>query len=333
MPTSAPPIDLVTGGGGFIGRRIADRLRSDGRRVRVLDLAGPADLDHDRTDWITGSVADRSVVARACAGVDRVFHAAGEPALWEGKRGAFRQTNALGTAAVTRAAVEAGVRRFVHVSSDVLSVDPPIGSYAASKRAGEDAVRAAAARGLDTVIVRPGAPFGAGDVNLTPPAQMLRFLIATPPPAVYDGMIAGLDVADVAEACHAAAERGEPGSVWTAARDPVSVREVINVLRPWSRRTLPRRSIPYAVAFLAALASECIGSRITGREPVATVAGVRLSKRGRARRPARNVAGLGVTYRPLAPALAAGVLWLVRSGHIAEADIYMDALTEPATDA
>ena len=81
--TNGLDVDLVTGGAGFIGSHLVDRLISEGRKVRVVDDLSvgrrtnlAAHMENKDFEFIEGDVADVAVSRAACAGVDRVFHLA-----------------------------------------------------------------------------------------------------------------------------------------------------------------------------------------------------------------------------------------------------------------
>ncbi len=152
---------LVTGGDGFIGSHLVERLLHDGARVRVLDnlvarnganLDYLKTLDSGRLETVIDDIRDLSACRRACQGVDYVFHQA---ALGSVPRSiedplATHETNATGTLNMLLAAKEAGVKRFVWASSSSVYGDKgdeaksetlpvsPISPYGASKTAGED---------------------------------------------------------------------------------------------------------------------------------------------------------------------------------------------------
>lgn len=119
-------IDVVTGGAGFIGSHLVDRLLDEGRTVRAIDNfsvgrrenleqhAGNPALEIAEAD-----VADRDAVARLCAGADRIFHLAARadvvPSIQEPE--AYFRANVDGTFAVMEAARRHNVRRVVYVAS------------------------------------------------------------------------------------------------------------------------------------------------------------------------------------------------------------------------
>jgi UDP-glucose 4-epimerase len=121
---AAARLALVTGGGGFIGGHLVERLVAEGWSVRVLDdfstgrepnLAGV----RDRIDLVRGDMRDADVLAKAVAGVEVVFHQAALPSVPLSVAEPVRthSVNAGGTVRVLQCAREAGVRRVVYAAS------------------------------------------------------------------------------------------------------------------------------------------------------------------------------------------------------------------------
>jgi UDP-glucose 4-epimerase len=154
-----PTLALVTGGAGFIGSHLVERLLQDGARVRVLDNfstgsrallpGGPGAAR--ALEVIEGDIRDLAVVERAAAGASVIFHQAAMrsvPRSVEDPLGA-NENNVTGTLHVLQAARAAGVPRVVYASSSSVygaspelpkredQVPAPISPYAVSKAAGE----------------------------------------------------------------------------------------------------------------------------------------------------------------------------------------------------
>ena len=280
-------IDLVTGGGGFIGRHLVGELVRAGRSVRVLDVVdrpgdGPVcEPLASEAEWIRGSVLDHGDLARAMTGVERVFHVAGTAQLWAADAGVFDRVNAEGTRCALVAARESGAGMFVHTSSDVvaLAAGRDFGAYVRSKAEAERIVREEG-EGIARVIVRPSAPIGPGDVNLTPPTKMLRMLLTKPPPAYLDCVLDLVDVRDLAAGFVRAADEAQDGGdvpVVPLGGHRVRFGELLGLVRALGVDGLPKRRIPYGVALCAAAAETGL-SRVTKREPTASLVGVRLAR-------------------------------------------------------
>lgn len=156
------PVAALTGASGFLGRRLAHLLHRDGWRLRVL-VRRPLDMalwDIPAPEQVIGDLADEPALARLVAGADLVIHCAGAVAARD--RAAFFAANAEGARRMAEAtAAHAPDARMVLVSS-LAAREPHLSDYAASKRAGEAAARAALPEGR-IAIVRPPAIYGPGD--------------------------------------------------------------------------------------------------------------------------------------------------------------------------
>src|SRR5215510_10578470 len=92
-------LNLVTGGEAFIDSHVVRQLINRGEAVRVLDIAGAARLP-DSVEVVTGSMLEPETLRRAFAGVDRVYHLAADPNLWNRDPHHFDRVNHLGTCRV-----------------------------------------------------------------------------------------------------------------------------------------------------------------------------------------------------------------------------------------
>lgn len=170
----------VFGGSGFIGRHLVRHLASQGWRVRVAvrDIAKAHFLkpcgDLGQIALLPASVTDPASVARAVDGADAVVNLVG--ILYESKKRTFQAIHEAGAETVARAAMDAGVRRLVHVSA--LGASPnSTSAYARSKAAGE---RAVAAAFPPATLVRPGVVFGAEDGFFNRFGRMAQILPVLP---------------------------------------------------------------------------------------------------------------------------------------------------------
>ena len=165
----------ITGGAGFIGSHLAERLLGDGHEVLAVDdfdTGSPVNLDdHPGLTLVEGSIVDADLVLESFSsfGPDVVVHAAAsykDPDAWAKDM----LVNGVGTANVVRAAQDAGVERLVyfqtalcygvHPIEQPISLDHPIrpdSSYAISKTAGEQVI---AMSGLDFVSFRLANAYG-----------------------------------------------------------------------------------------------------------------------------------------------------------------------------
>jgi UDP-glucose 4-epimerase len=208
---------LVTGGTGFIGSHLADRLIAEGYAVTVLDdfssgrQKNLAHADSRQLRVFEGSVLDPAAVERAIDGCDRVYHLAVQCVRRSlGNPIENHEVNATGTLRVLEAARRHRVRRFVYCSSsevygncgvERLSEDAPclpVTVYGAAKLVGEHYTNAYwQTYGLPTIVVRPFNAYGpraheSGDLAEVIPRFIIRVLNNLPP-VIFGGGDNGRD--------------------------------------------------------------------------------------------------------------------------------------------
>jgi nucleoside-diphosphate-sugar epimerase len=157
----------ISGGAGFLGLHLARRVLADGGSVRTLDVAPLDDRELELgVEELRGDVRSEQDVRELVAGADVVVHAAAALPI-QSSRAAIRSVNVEGTATVFAAALEAGVRRVVLISSTAvygvperhpIHEDDPlvgVGWYGESKIEAEGLGREFGRRGLDVVVIRP----------------------------------------------------------------------------------------------------------------------------------------------------------------------------------
>jgi len=139
--------------------------------------------------------------------------------------------------------------------------------YFLSKRAGERAGLALAARGLPLVVVRPSYVLGPGDVHGSSASSVVAFARGRIP-AIVAGGASFCDVRDVARGHAEALERGRPGEVYVLGGHNRPISELAARVAALSGVPAPRR-VPYAAALLFAAAQEA-AARLAGRRPATT---------------------------------------------------------------
>lgn len=172
---------LVTGGAGFIGSHLSEALVTLGANVTVLDDLSGGDTTNlagfaDRVRFIESSILDRDTLADCATGCQYIFHQAALGSVLRSVKQPrlYQEVNATGTFNVLEAARDAGVRRVMFAASSSAYGNPPedgakvetmpvrpLSPYAATKVAGEAALRAFAnCYDIDTVSLRYFNIFG-----------------------------------------------------------------------------------------------------------------------------------------------------------------------------
>jgi nucleoside-diphosphate-sugar epimerase len=267
------PAAFVTGGSGFIGGALIERLRREGWEVRALarSVGAAAKVRERGAEPVAGELGDMRALEAESVGCDVCFHAAAKVEDW-GDRAEFERLNVGGTANVIAACRAAGVRRLVHVGTEAaltagqalvgvderapLRPDSPF-LYSSSKAKAEQLVRDANGDGLETVVVRPRFVWGKGDTTLLPAiVDMVRS-------GRFRWIGGGRHLTDTThvdntvEGLWLGATKAPAGAVYFVTDgEPVVFREFLERMLATQGVSVPDKSVPAGVASAAAAGAE-----------------------------------------------------------------------------
>ena len=325
---------LITGATGFVGSAVAKNLCEAGFAVRALVRRGSsrAHLAGLELELVEGDLRDQASVARAMGGVRYVFHVAADYRLWARDKREIFAANVDGTRNIMQEALRAGVERVVYTSSVAtltlrpdgapadesvpLSEDQGIGAYKRSKIAAERLVEAMVANErLPAVIVNPSTPIGPRDVKPTPTGRIILEAACGRIPGFVDTGLNLVHVDDVAEGHLAALRRGTIGERYILGGANVPFADMLADIARLVGRKPPRLRIPRAVALPVAHAAEGM-AWLTGREPFATVDGIRMSEHRMFFTAAKAERELGFCARPYLQGLDDAIRWFRDAGYL-----------------
>ncbi len=326
---------LITGASGFVGSAVARKLVEAGFSVRALVRASSprAHLAGLDLEFVEGDLRDRKSIGRAMAGARYVFHVAADYRFWARDRSEIFASNVGGTQNLMEEALAAGVERVIYTSSVAtirlradgtsadesigLSEDQGIGAYKRSKIAAERLVESMIAeRGLPAVIVNPSTPIGPRDVKPTPTGRVIVEAARGRIPLFIDTGLNLAHVDDVAEGHLAALHRGKIGERYILGGQNVLFSQMLRDIAALVGRRAARFSLPWRALMPVAFVAEGIAS-VTGREPFATMDGVRMAKYRMFFTTAKAERDLGYRARPYTAGIEDAVRWFRDSGYLA----------------
>lgn len=280
---------LVTGATGYIGEQLVRTLLEQGQSVRILArtpergraVFGPL---VEKLNVAIGDLADRDSLARAVAGVEKVYHLASWIS-FSAPLAEMRAVNVDGLDRLMAACSRAGVKRVLHMSSiaaggpgvvDAMGrlrprteedlpapLDDP---YGRTKREQEEVALSYLARKLECVIVRPAAVFGPGDpegINILlrlVKAGRLPFYLGSP-----QAVVNLVFVRDVVQGAIAAMERGRSGEIYNLAGANLTQEQLFGLLAQVSGGRAPRWTMPVPLLLGAARLLTLV-ARLTRRQ-------------------------------------------------------------------
>jgi len=221
----------VTGGSGHVGSNLVRELLKQGRKVRCLVREDTRGLDELDIEYVKGDIQDIESLKKLFTDVDTVFHLAARISIVGSEGGLVEKTNINGVKNVIDAALECGVKRFVHTSSiHAFNTEPNEETidetrslvdgneemaYDLSKAAGQRlVVDAAKNRGLNAVICNPAGIIGPNDFKISRMGSVVLDIYHRDMPALINGGYNWVDVRDVVKGLLAAEKKGRKGECY-----------------------------------------------------------------------------------------------------------------------
>lgn len=323
---------LVTGASGFLGSHVARQLVERGDSVRVLlrpssNNRAIADLP---LEYVTGDLRDSASLAKALAGVTRVFHVAADYRLWAKRKQDIYDSNVGGTKNLLDAAKRAGVSQFIYTSTvATIAVDRPeqpneftdakleemVGHYKRSKWQAEREVLDAAKQGFPAIVAMPTTPVGPWDWKPTPTGKIILDFLNGKMPGYVETGLNFVGVEECATGHLLVSEKGKVGERYLLGAENLTLKEVLDTLANLTGLSAPKLKIPHGLALGVAYANTAF-SRLLGREPGIPVEGVKIAQHMMFVNATRAQKELGFKPGSVAAAFERAVRWYADNGYV-----------------
>ncbi len=325
---------LVTGATGFLGAAIVRRLLARGDAIRVLARKGSTrdnivGLD---VEVVEGDLCQPESLIPAVRGCTGLYHVAADYRLWTRDPATMLRTNVEGTAAILRAAAEAGVKRIVYTSSVAtlgvvkggngdentpIEYGDMIGIYKKSKFLAEEAAMDLINNeGVPAVIVNPSTPIGPRDIKPTPTGRMIVEAAAGRMPAFVDTGLNVVHVDDVAEGHRLAFDKGAVGERYVLGGENMELKGILKAVAGITGGRPPSLKIPHNLLLPLGYMAEGWSRMVGGSEPFVTVDGIRMAKKKMFFSSKKAERELGYKSRPAVEAIRDSVSWFAKNGFL-----------------
>jgi dihydroflavonol-4-reductase len=275
---------LVTGGAGLLGSKLIEQLLAQGKRVTAiynntpLSFNGAAGLT-----TIQCNILDVAGLEAVMQGIEQVYHCAAIVTFDPKKQQQLFKINVDGTANIVNAAIDAGVKKIVHVSSVAAlgriregqtiteamnwTEETSNSNYGKSKYLGEMEVWRGAGEGLEAVVVSPSIILGEGDWESG--SSKIFKTVYDEFPWFTEGVTGFVDARDVAKAMIMLMESSISGERFILSAENKSYRDVFSMIaKAFGKKQAHKKVTPFIAAIVWRL--EALKSRFTGKEPLVT---------------------------------------------------------------
>lgn len=273
---------LVTGGTGFIGSNLAERLLQLGCNVKILkrvdsDFRAIRGID---VEHVVGDLRDPASLRQAMRGCDTVFHTAALVTFARKKKALQHEVNVIGTRNVVQACLTTGVERLIHTSSvaaigyartgELATEDTPFNlgrrsGYKLSKQLSEQEVIAGVSSGLNAIIVNPSVVVGERDIHMHG-GQLIKEIKKGRAPFYIDGGMSVVYVGDVVNGHILAAQKGRIGERYILSGNNMTHKAIFRRTAELVRGRSPFAKLPIPLLRLGAEAIEKV-CNVFGMEP------------------------------------------------------------------
>lgn len=275
---------LVTGAAGLVGQELITQLLAQGKKVTAIyNKTGLPDFKSENLKQVQCDILDVVGLEEAMQGIEQVYHCAAIVTFSPKRRQEMFKINIEGTANVVNAALDAGVKKMVHVSSvsamgrirEGKPVDETMfwteetsnSSYGQSKYLAEMQVWRGIGEGLNAVMVNPTIILGAGDWNNS--SSKIFKSVYNELPWYADGSTGFVDVKDVVKAMIQLMESNISAERFIISAENRTYRDVFKLIAQAFGKKPPYRKVTPLVAKIV-WRVEAIKSLFTRKEPLVT---------------------------------------------------------------
>lgn len=325
---------LITGGNGFVGSSLAQKLveRGEAVRVTIRRQSDTRHIDGLDVEKVYADIRDEHAMRRALKGCRKLYHTAALYKVWLRDEKELHEVNVEGTAIVMREALRQGVDKVALTSSiaalGITENGEPSDEgvafnlwntklpYEISKHESEKVAWAFLKQGLPLVVVRPSLVLGERDSYPTPSGQLILDVLHKRYLFYMEGGINLVDINDVTAGHMAAMERGKIGESYNLGNNHnnISLKELFACIGEIGGVSPPRFKMPYSAALAYAYACLWMANYVTHRSPLLTPGTVQILRIFKKMDSTKAINELGLPQTPLRETIQRTVTWYHENG-------------------